>query len=191
MENIIQLVNQLKACRECAELLPKEARPIVQISPKARIVIAGQAPGAAANKSGIAFDDASGARLREWLGVNKVQFYDENLFAILPMAFCYPGKGKSGDLPPIKACADRWRAKLLAQLTNVELTLVIGQYAQDYYFNNKQTVTERVSNWANSDDSMLALPHPSPRNNIWLKRHPWFELALLPQVQQRVASILG
>ena len=191
MEHFIQLVSELKACRECAGLLPKEARPIIQISPTAKIVIAGQAPGAAANKSGIAFDDASGDRLRQWLGVTKSQFYDESLFAILPMAFCYPGKGKSGDLPPIRACAAKWRARLLEQLTHVELTLVIGQYAQNYYFDDKQTVTERVGNWRNKDDTLLALPHPSPRNNIWLKRHPWFELKLLPEVKSRVAKILA
>nr|WP_258405344.1 uracil-DNA glycosylase family protein [Shewanella mesophila] len=191
MQDIDQLVSDLRACRMCAAHLPKEARPIIQISPHAKIVIAGQAPGAVANSSGIPFDDASGERLRQWLGVSHQQFYDETLFAILPMAFCYPGKGTSGDKPPIKACAQKWRATLLEHLTNVELTIVIGQYAQDYHFNDKQTVTERVRDWRNNSESLIALPHPSPRNNIWLKRHAWFELELLPEVKQRVARILA
>jgi uracil-DNA glycosylase family 4 len=187
---IEQLVSQVKACSICKAHLPSGVRPIIQLSSEAKILIAGQAPGAAADRKGIPFDDASGERLRQWLGVSREQFYDADNFAILPMAFCYPGRGKSGDLPPRKECAQRWRIALLSQMSKIELTIAIGQYAQDYHLQDKKSVTERVQNWRRYGEHILPLPHPSPRNNIWLKRHPWFEQTLLPELQRRVAMIL-
>lgn len=187
---IEQLVSQVKACSICKAHLPSGVRPIIQLSSEAKILIAGQAPGAAADRKGIPFDDASGERLRQWLGVSREQFYDADNFAILPMAFCYPGSGKSGDLPPRKECAQRWRIELLSQMSKIELTIAIGQYAQDYHLQDKKNVTERVQNWRRYGEHILPLPHPSPRNNIWLKRHPWFEQTLLPELQRRVAMIL-
>ncbi|MCE9679635.1 uracil-DNA glycosylase family protein [Shewanella sp. AS1] len=190
MTALTQLITQIRACRHCEAELPEDVHPIIQASSSAKILIAGLAPGAAANRSGLPFDDASGDRLREWLGVTRQQFYDPRLFAILPMAFCYPGRGASGDLPPPKICADKWRRALLEQLPHIELTLPIGQYAQQYHFNDNNTVTARVSSWQAYGGQIMPLPHPSPRNNIWLKRHPWFVKTLLPELKQRVASII-
>ncbi|MCG9696348.1 uracil-DNA glycosylase family protein [Shewanella sp. Isolate11] len=184
------LIKQVQVCRLCEANLPDGVKPIIQASTEARILIAGQAPGVVANQSGIAFDDLSGDRLRQWLGVSKQQFYDSNLFAILPMAFCYPGKGKSGDLAPPKACAKQWRAQLLNHLPNIQLTLAIGQYAQHYHCMDNRSLTERVRHWKDYGDRLIPLPHPSPRNNIWLKRHDWFEQQLLPELQHRIESIL-
>ncbi len=182
---------KIKACRMCEQYLPEESLPIIQVASDAKILIAGQAPGAAANQSGIPFDDASGERLRHWLDVSNQQFYDESLFAILPMAFCYPGKAKSGDLPPREECVLSWRESLLDLLPNIQLTLVIGQYAQRYHCQDNRSLTERVQNWQGYGDELIPLPHPSPRNNIWLKRNPWFEQRLLPDLKLRVKHILN
>ncbi len=184
------LIEKITACRTCEQYLPSESHPIIQASSQARILIAGQAPGAAANRTGIPFDDASGERLRDWLGISKQQFYDENLFAILPMAFCYPGKGKNGDLPPRKECVAQWRSSLLDRLPNIQLTLVIGMYAQSYHCQDNHSLTERVQHWQDYGKALIPLPHPSPRNNIWLKRNQWFEQQLLPELQQRIRQVL-
>lgn len=167
----------------------------------ARILIVGQAPGAKVHASGIPFDDPSGDRLRDWMGVNKALFYNPQQVAILPMGFCYPGRGKSGDLPPLKICAKTWRQSLLGSLTNIQLILVIGQYAQAWHLGRngtpemKKTLTETVKNWRDyyqaSEQQLLPLPHPSPRNNIWLKKNPWFEADVLPTLKQRVASLIS
>ena len=145
------------------------------------------------HESGVPFDDASGERLRAWMGVTREQFYDPSITAILPMGFCYPGTGKSGDLPPRKECAPLWREPLLAAMPNIELTLVIGQYAMDWHMLDSQatTLTETVKNWRNTASSVLPLPHPSPRNNIWLKANPWFVQDVVPVLQMRVARILS
>jgi uracil-DNA glycosylase len=161
------------------------------MNPTAKILIAGQAPGRIVHETGIPFDDASGNRLREWLGISKDIFYDESNIAILPMGFCYPGKGKTGDLPPRAECAIAWRNNLLKQFTQLQLTLVIGQYAQSYHLpKNKLSLTETVKAWQDYWPIVLPLPHPSPRNNIWLKRNPWFESEVIPVLRQRVNELL-
>ena len=165
---------------------------MLQAHETARILIAGQAPGRKVHASGVPFDDASGERLRSWLGVSNETFYDPRVFAILPMGFCYPGTGRSGDLSPRPECAPAWRAPLLAAMPQVQLTLVIGQYAMAYHLpQHKGPLTEAVQAWRSYGPDVMLLPHPSPRNNGWLKRHPWFEAALLPVLRARVAAVLG
>ncbi|GIU49762.1 IclR family transcriptional regulator [Shewanella algidipiscicola] len=196
VSTLSQLITEIKCCQLCRAHLPPDARPIIQAATQAKILLAGQAPGRAANQTGVPFNDASGERLRQWLGVSHEQFYDEQLFAILPMAFCYPGKGKNGDLPPRPECADMWRQQLLSQLTQIKLTLVMGQYAQAYHCPTPKgsvalTLTQRVRNSCTAQDAVLPLPHPSPLNNRWLKANPWFGSEVLPTLKQRVAEILA
>ncbi len=191
MNKMKQLLTEVQACQICAPHLAHGVRPILQVGAKARIIIAGQAPGRKGHEGGVPFEDASGDRLRTWMGVTKETFYDPNQVAILPMGFCYPGKGKSGDLPPRKECAPAWREALLKQMGQVELILVIGQYAQAYHLlDNKRTLTETVKAWRDYWPAVLPLPHPSPRNNIWLKRNAWFEAEVVPQLQKQVAALL-
>jgi uracil-DNA glycosylase len=162
------------------------------LHPKARILIAGQAPGKKVHDSGVPFDDASGNRLREWMGVTREVFYDPEKIAILPMGFCYPGTGKSGDLPPRSECAPAWRKQLLGELRHLEVTLVIGRYAQAYHFGETGvTVTDLVRSWRSYWPQIIPLPHPSPRNNLWLRRNPWFEAELLPSLRERVSEVLA
>jgi uracil-DNA glycosylase len=165
---------------------------VFQLGPAARILIAGQAPGVRVHESGIPFNDPSGDRLRLWLGVSREQFYDPSLFAILPMGFCYPGTGKSGDLPPRPECAVHWRGKLMAQVPKLKLTLAIGQYAINWHLKQAQkpTLAETVQNWRHYWPAVLPMPHPSPRNNIWLKKNAWFEAEVVPQLQEQVKMIL-
>lgn len=187
------LLTQVSNCVICEPQLPLGARPVVQFNPSARILIAGQAPGLKVHKTGIPFDDASGQRLRQWLGLDSDDFYDATKIAILPMGFCYPGKGKSGDLPPRKECAPTWRAELLAALPNIKLTIVLGKYAQAYHLPHSKhlTLTELVKSWREYWPAILPLPHPSPRNNIWLAKNPWFERDVVPQLCDAVQSILN
>lgn len=186
-----QLLKDIRACHRCEANLPMGPRPIVQHHPDARILIVGQAPGRRVHESGIPFNDPSGERLREWLGIAPETFYDERTVALLPMAFCYPGTGKSGDLPPRKECED-WRAPLMALLPNVELTIVLGQYAQRYHFpEHKGNLTTLVQAWQTSWPEKVPLPHPSPRNNLWLKKNPWFERDLIPHLQAQVKKLLA
>ena len=191
MENLDQLLTRIARCQICQPHLSHKVRPVLQAASTARVLIVGQAPGTKAAASGLPFDDPSGDRLREWLGVDCEQFYDPTLFAIVPMGFCYPGKGRSGDLPPRAECAPAWREELLAHLMDIRLTLVIGQYAQAYHFGKRcGGVTQCVENWPVYGDSVMPLPHPSPRNNLWLRRNPWFETQLLPVLKARVASAI-
>ena len=202
-----KLSDQAKACTLCEDL-PLGPKPIFQFSPNAKILIAGQAPGQITHQRGRPFDDASGVRLRQWLGVDEKTFYGEQ-FAILPMGFCYPGKGKSGDLPPRPICAETWQNKFLAELKQLELVVVIGQYALQWHLGIKksQAITPVVKNWnkyqqidikssEKSDNGIenpvtyFPLPHPSPRNNIWLKKNPWFEQELLPELRTQVTQVL-
>jgi uracil-DNA glycosylase len=185
------LLEEVRACTLCAVHLPLGPRPVLQAHPDARILIAGQAPGSKVHESGVPFQDASGDRLREWLGVDEQTFYDPRRIAILPMGFCYPGTGKSGDLPPRPECASAWRSRLMAMLGNIELTLVIGQYAQAWHLRGRQrpTLTDTVQAWRKYWPSSLPLPHPSPRNNIWLKRNPWFERDVLPPLRRKVRQL--
>jgi uracil-DNA glycosylase len=184
------LLTEVRACSICAEHLPLGPRPVLQIDPSAKVLIAGQAPGRKVHESGLPFDDASGERLRNWMGVTRQEFYDEKLFAIVPMGFCYPGTGKSGDLPPRPECAPAWREQLLSHLIQLQTTLVIGQYAHAYHFDGKMSVTERVKKWREYWPEVIPLPHPSPRNNLWLQRNPWFERELIPELKKRIAELL-
>ena len=186
------LLHDVEECTICKKHLPLGPRPVLQIHPKARILIAGQAPGKKVHESGIPFDDASGNRLREWMGVSNDIFYDSRQIAILPMGFCYPGSGKSGDLPPRVECESAWRKQLLEQLANLEMTLVLGKYAQAYHFGKaSSSLTELVKSWRSYWPNMVPLPHPSPRNNIWLAKNSWFEAELLPPLRAAISSILA
>ncbi len=186
-----KLLKQVRACQLCAENLPLGANPVVQAGKEARLLIIGQAPGTRVHKTSIPWNDPSGDRLRQWLDIDKDTFYDEKKVAIVPMGFCYPGKGQSGDLPPRKECAPAWHQKLLEQLPNIELTLLIGQYSQQYYLTNRpKTLTQTVMQWQEWEPDFIPLPHPSPRNTLWLKKNPWFETDVIPYLQQRVHSML-
>ena len=185
------LLESVRTCRLCEEFLPLGPRPVVQLDPQATILIAGQAPGRSVHESGVPFDDPSGDRLREWLGISREIFYDPTRVAILPMGFCFPGTGMSGDLPPRPECEKAWRRQLLAQLTQVRLTLVIGQYAQKWHLPDvRKNLTETVRASKDYGPGVIPLPHPSPRNNIWLKKNPWFAEALLPDLQSAVQNAL-
>lgn len=191
MTAITSLLTEVRACTICEADLPFGPRPVLQFDPQARILIAGQAPGRKVHDSGVPFDDASGKRLRQWLGVTREVFYDPKKISILPMGFCFPGSGKSGDLAPRAECAPAWRKQLLGQLRHLEITLVLGKYAQAYQFGaTGSSVTELVKSWHTYWPNILPLPHPSPRNNAWLRRNPWFESEVLPALRQRVQEIL-
>ena len=187
-----QLLVDIRACRHCEDNLPCGPRPIVAAHQDASILIIGQAPGLRVHKSGVPWDDASGQRLREWMGIDPSVFYDETKIALVPMGFCYPGTGKSGDLPPRPECEELWHERLLAELTNVKMTLVIGAYAQRFRLgkSRKATLTATVQAWKEYRPASLALPHPSPRNNIWLKKNPWFETDVVPYLKSRVTRLL-
>ncbi len=184
----------LKSVRECTlcEGLPLGPKPILQVSPKAKILIVGQAPGRITHAKGIPFDDPSGVRLRDWMGIDSGTFYDDSQIAILPMGFCYPGTGKGGDLPPRQECAVAWREQLLAKLNAVDLTLIIGKYAMDWHLGSDQgrTLTATVENWQHYLPRVLPMPHPSPRNMRWLSKNPWFAEEVLPVLKERVADLL-
>jgi len=197
-----ELLTNVRACRACEAELPFDPKPILNVSSTAKLLIVGQAPGVRVHDSGVAWNDASGERLRQWMGVDKAIFYDSSQVAILPMGFCYPGKGQSGDLPPQSRCAKLWRQPLHEHLANVQLTLLIGQYAQRYYLNQRAannanssnafvSLTQTVKNWQSYLPQFLPLPHPSPRNNIWLRKNPWFAQQVLPELRRCVAEILN
>ncbi len=189
--NARNLVSEARACQLCRFTLAHNPRPIFQINPRAKILIAGQAPGARAHEQGVPFDDASGDRLRDWMALDRTTFYDAAQIAILPMAFCYPGRGPAGDQPPPPVCAATWRARFLQILPDIQLTLVIGQYAQQWHLPDRlSSVTRTVAAWRGYDPC-IPLPHPSPRNNFWLKKNPWFEMDLLPELKKRVAQALS
>ncbi len=187
-----KVLKEIRDCSLCAKDLPLGPNPVVQMSSKSRIVIIGQAPGTKVHKSGIPWDDQSGKRLRNWLGVNEAQFYDPAIFGIVPMGFCYPGKGPSGDLPPRKECAPAWHDLLFSFAKNVELTLLIGQYAQQYYLGNtrKKSLTETVKNYEEYLPKFMVLPHPSPRNGIWLRKNPWFDSEVIPELKGIVSTLI-
>ena len=192
MKDLEMLLSEVHQCRLCEAQLPLGPRPVLQCSTRSRILIAGQAPGSRVHSSGIPFDDPSGNRLRDWLAISRETFYDPDQVAILPMGFCYPGTGKSGDLPPRPECAPKWRESLLEQMPNIELTLVIGQYAQKYHIKDRPaSLTELVKSWQDYWPDVIPLPHPSPRNNRWLKQNPWFEKTLLPRLKSRISQLLS
>jgi len=185
------LLCRIRACRLCAAHLPLPPRPIVQAGERARILIAGQAPGLKVQQSGVPFDDASGERLRAWLGLDRDTFYDASRVAIAPMGFCYPGKRGSGDAPPRPECAPAWREALLAKLPEIRLTLVVGQYATRWHLGQTLTLTEAATRWREFAPSRFVLPHPSPRNRPWLAAHPWFEAEVIPALQAAVRAALA
>ena len=191
MLEIESLLNGVRECVICEKYLAHGASPVLQVNPNAKILIAGQAPGRKVHESGVPFDDASGDRLRDWMGVSKNTFYDSNQIAILPMGFCYPGKGKNGDLPPRPECEPAWRRQLLAQIPNIKIILVLGKYAQAYHFgNNSSSLTALVKSWQTYWPGKVPLPHPSPRNNIWLSKNRWFEEDLIPSLQKKCHQLL-
>ncbi|MDG1708395.1 MAG: uracil-DNA glycosylase family protein [Emcibacteraceae bacterium] len=187
-----KLIKDVRDCRECVPHLPMGPRPVVQLSKNAKILIAGQAPGRLVHETGIPFNDPSGNRLRDWLGVDKETFYDDQKIALLPMGFCFPGTGKSGDHPLRPECAKKWRPSLLSELNGIELTLIIGQYAINWHLGKerKKNLTETVRACEEYGPNKMVLPHPSPRNNIWMKKNPWFEKDVLPILKKRVNDIL-
>lgn len=183
----------VRQCRICEPFLPVPPRPIFTVHPDARIALVSQAPGRLAYEKGVPYYDPSGVRLRQWLNVDEATFYDPALFSILPMGFCYPGKASTGDLPPRPECAPQWHAALLRMMPNIKLTLYIGQYAQRYYLNQsrKRNLTETVRAFREYGPQVLPLPHPSPLNNRWLSRNPWFEAEVVPHLQEKVGAIIN
>ncbi len=186
------LLAAVRACRACEAELPLGPRPVVQASRSARILLVGQAPGLRVHTTGIPWDDPSGERLRGWMGVDEGTFYDASRIAIIPMGFCYPGRGQGGDLPPRSECATLWLDQLLERLPHIELTLLIGQHAQRHFLGNRrgQSLAATVEAWRDHAPRYLPWPPPSPRNQPWFKRHPWFERELLPVLRERIATLI-
>jgi uracil-DNA glycosylase len=186
------LLAEIRACRHCEDSLPLGPNPVLRASAGARLLIVGQAPGTRVHATGIPWNDPSGDRLRDWLAMGKEQFYDESLIAIVPMGFCYPGRGKSGDLPPSPDCAPKWHQALLAQMPELQLILLVGSYAQNHYLGrSRETMAERVRRWREFGPRFFPTPHPSPRNTLWLRRNPWFEAEAVPDLRRRVARALS
>jgi len=186
------LISNIKACEVCKEHLPLGPRPVVTANRAAKIAIIGQAPGTKVHVSGIPWDDPSGKQLRKWLDITDKLFYDETKIAIVPMGFCYPGKGKTGDLPPRTECAPLWHKQLFDSMPNIDLILLIGQYAQKYYLGkeSKKNLTETVQSYHEYLPKYLPLPHPSPRNRFWLTKNPWFDSDVIPILQEIVKKIV-
>ncbi|HLR16378.1 MAG TPA: uracil-DNA glycosylase family protein [Alcanivoracaceae bacterium] len=192
MSALIPLVEEVLACTLCAPHLPLGPRPVLQVGRKARLLIIGQAPSLTVHNTGVLWNDMSGDRLRDWLQLDKEVFYDPSQVALMGMGFCYPGRGKSGDLPPRPECAPQWHERLLNELPNVQLTLLIGQYAQQYYLaDGYRTLTERLLHWRSFPEQLFALPHPSPRNRHWLAKNPWFNDEVLPELRRRCHALLA
>jgi len=188
-----QLLAEVRNCQACAEHLPFAPNPILTASKSAKIAIIGQAPGTRVHKTGIPWNDPSGVLLRQWMNVGESVFYDDQIFAIIPMGFCYPGKEKGGDLAPRPECAPLWHKKLFDKMPNIELTLLIGRYAQSYYLQRRvyKTLAETVFHFEEYLPRFFPMPHPSPRNRHWLKRNDWFEKDVVPVIRQQVLSILN
>jgi uracil-DNA glycosylase len=186
------LLSEISACRACAGDFAHEPRPVVRVSAAARLLICGQAPGRRVHESGLPFDDASGERLRDWLGIDREAFYGRPEIGVAGMAFCFPGTApKGGDYPPPRRCAELWRHRLLALLPTVELTLLVGGHAQAWALGERRPMRDVVRDWRAYAPGVLPLPHPSWRNSGWLARNPWFEAEVVPYLRQRVAEILN
>jgi len=187
-----KLLVDIRACSICLPHLINGVNPVLSAHKHSKVAIIGQAPGSVVHRSGIPWDDKSGERLRAWLGISDAEFYDEEKVALIPMGFCYPGKGKSGDLPPRAECAPQWHETLFAQMKELQLIILIGTYAQSYYLKEKRrkTLTETVRNYEKYLPNYLPLPHPSPRNNIWLRKNDWFEIEVIPLLRQRIKQVL-
>jgi uracil-DNA glycosylase len=188
LEGLLAAVRQ---CRACEGQLPLGPRPVLRAGRAARILVVGQAPGARVHASGIPWDDPSGERLRAWMGLGTDAFYDESRIAIIPMGYCYPGRGRGGDLPPRRECASLWLDQLLARLPRIELTLLIGLHAQRHFLGGrrKRSLTDTARAWREFAPEYLPLPHPSARNTPWFRRNPWFERELLPVLRERIRSL--
>lgn len=188
---LAQTLREVRACTLCAQHLPLGPRPVLVADTRARLLIIGQAPGTRVHETGIPWNDPSGDRLRSWMGLSPEAFYDATRIAIVPMGLCYPGRGPSGDLPPRPECAPQWHQQLFDALPNIELTLLVGQYAQQYYLGKAhKTLAARVRAWREFGPAFIPLVHPSPRNRRWLRDNPWFEAELVPALQQRIAEVL-
>jgi uracil-DNA glycosylase len=185
------LLCKIRDCRLCKDHLPLGPNPVIEASVKSKIVLISQAPGRIVHETGIAWNDQSGKKLREWLGVDKESFYNTDNFAVLPMGFCYPGKAKTGDLPPRKECAPLWHEDVWKEMKNVELKIVIGSYAADYYLGKKQNLTAKVGNYKDYLPEHWPLPHPSPVNRFWRMKNPWFEKEIVPELQDKITEILS
>lgn len=187
-----KLLKEISLCTLCKEEMSVTPRPVVSFSAKSKILVIGQAPGSIVHRTGVPWDDKSGENLRAWMGITNNEFYNTTNIGIVPMGFCYPGKGKTGDLPPRKECAPQWHHLIMAGLTEVQLTLLIGKYAQDYYLKKtaKRNLTETVRSFHEYLPQYFVLPHPSPRNNIWMKKNTWFKSEVLPELGLRVRSII-
>lgn len=187
-----KLLDDIRECSICLPHLINGVNPVLSVHAKSKVAIIGQAPGAVVHRSGVPWDDKSGERLREWLAVSTVDFYDEEKIALIPMGFCYPGKGKSGDLPPRGECAPQWHQALFSHMKELELVILIGTYAQSHYLKDKKkkTLTETVRNYKEYLPGYLPLPHPSPRNNIWLRKNGWFEREVIPILRKSVGQVL-
>lgn len=186
------LLAEIRACRICEAHLPLGPRPTLQAGSKARLLIVGQAPGTRVHATGIPFNDPSGDRLRDWLGIGRDAFYDRSKVALVPQGFCYPGKGKGGDLPPRPECAPTWAAKVRRHMPRIALTLLVGQYAQKHYLGDRRKRTLAATSEAYEDylPEFWPIPHPSPRNLLWLRRNPWFERDIVPALRETVKSLL-
>jgi len=185
-----KLLTEISNCTVCENFLPHGCRPVVSASAESKILVVGQAPGRAVHNSGIPWDDKSGKNLRNWMGIDTDVFYDNSKLGIVPIGFCYPGTGKSGDLPPRPECAPLWHNRLAERMPNIELILLIGAYAQKYYLKKtrKKTLTETVRNFEEYLPKYLPLPHPSPRNNIWMAKNPWFKKEVLPVLKEKMSD---
>ena len=193
VKSLDSVLAEVRACRACADSLPLGPRPVVQVSATARILIASQAPGTKVHESGIPFSDASGDRLRDWMGVSSEEFYNESRVAIVPMGFCYPGAGKNGgDNPPRPECAPRWHERLLKHLLDLQLTLLVGQYAHRYYLDAgpKTSMTDTVKAFSQYGPQFFPLPHPSWRSAIWMQKNPWFEEEVIPELRNVVRKLV-
>tara|TARA_R100000935_G_scaffold23395_1_gene42743 strand:+ start:58582 stop:59151 length:570 start_codon:yes stop_codon:yes gene_type:complete len=187
-----KFLSEIRDCTVCAQHLPLGPRPIVEASPDSKIILISQAPGRIVHENGIAWADQSGKKLREWLGVEEQTFYNTDNFAILPMGFCYPGKAKTGDLPPRKECAPLWHKAVLKEINNASLVFLIGSYANNYYLpKDGKNLTERVENFNEFLPEYWPLPHPSPVNRFWRAKNPWFEESIVPLLQKKVAEIIS
>lgn len=189
---MLKIIQEIKNCRVCEEFLPGIPNPIFTIHPLSKICIVGQAPGRTADMTGVPWNDRSGDVLREWLGIDRILFYNPELFSLMPMGFCYPGKGPHGDLAPRPECAAQWHRRILQQMSQIQLTILIGHYAQRYYLPSCKhlRISDNVKQYSSFLPGSFPLPHPSPRNRIWIKRHPWFSEEVLPELKMKIQSII-
>jgi uracil-DNA glycosylase len=191
MTTLQPLLDRITACRDCAQHFPHTPRPTLYVAPTARLLIVGQAPGSKVHATGIPWNDRSGDRLRDWTGLDKAQFYNREKIAVVPMGFCYPGvDANGGDKPPRPECAPKWHDPVLQEMPNLQLTLLVGSYAQRYYLKTRDNMTETVRDWRAALPKFMPLPHPSWRNTAWLNKNPWFEAELVPMLRQLVQAAL-